>query len=117
MSSRNAYLDARERERASALRRALDAAETAVAGGERDPARVAAAARAAMETLGVRPEYLEIVSTQDLSPVAAIEDEALVAIAARVGRARLIDNTIVRVGAPAASGTRPSDTREITCNA
>jgi pantoate--beta-alanine ligase len=117
MSSRNAYLDAGERERALTLRRALDAAEAAVAGGERDAARVAAAARAAMERLGVRPEYLEIVSTHDLSPVAAIEDEALVAIAARVGRARLIDNIIVRVGAPAAAGARPTDTREITCNA
>src|SRR5213592_342417 len=97
MSSRNAYLEPAERERAVALRRGLDAAEAAVAAGERDPARAAAAGRAAMAEFGVPPEYFEIVSSEDLSPVAAIDGEALVAVAARVGRARLIDNTIVRI--------------------
>src|SRR5207244_10361526 len=96
LSSRNAYLDPDERERAIALRRGLDAAEASVAAGERDPARVAAAGRAAMGEFGVEPEYFEIVSTEDLSPPAAIDGEALVAVAATVGGARLIDNTTVR---------------------
>jgi pantoate--beta-alanine ligase len=95
MSSRNAYLGPEERERAVALRRALDAAEAAVHAGERDPARVAGAARAAMEPYGVEPEYLALVDPQDLRPLEAIDGEVLVAVAARVGTARLIDNALI----------------------
>ena len=93
LSSRNAYLEPAERERALALRRALDAAEQAVAAGERDSAAVAAAARAAMNPFGVEPEYLALVAADTLAPVDRIDGEVLVALAARVGRARLIDNT------------------------
>ncbi|MBS1870719.1 MAG: pantoate--beta-alanine ligase [Actinobacteria bacterium] len=96
MSSRNAYLAPAERERAVALRRALDAAEQAVAAGERDAAAVATAARAAMEPYGVEPEYLALVAADTLAPVDRIEQEVLVALAARVGPARLIDNTILQ---------------------
>lgn len=95
MSSRNAYLAPAERERAVALRRALDAAEAAAAGGERDGTRVATAARAAMEPYGVEPEYLALVASDTLAPVDQIDGEILVAVAARVGRARLIDNTLI----------------------
>ena len=117
LSSRNAYLEPAERERAVALRRGLDAAEAAVAAGERDPARAAAAGRAAMAEFGVPPEYFEIVSSEDLSPVAAIDGEALVAVAARVGRARLIDNTTVRIPARIAAGPHELTTRETPCSA
>jgi pantoate--beta-alanine ligase len=72
-----------------------DAAEAAVAAGERDPARVAGAARAAMEPYGVEPEYLALVDPQDLRPLEAIDGDVLVAVAARVGTARLIDNTLI----------------------
>jgi len=96
MSSRNAYLAPAERERAVALRRALDAAEQAVAAGQRDAAAVATAARAAMEPYGVEPEYLALVAADTLAPVDRIEQEVLVALAARVGPARLIDNTILQ---------------------
>jgi pantoate--beta-alanine ligase len=95
LSSRNAYLGPAERARAVALRRALDAAETAVAAGERDAAAVAVAARAAMADYEVEPEYLALVSADTLAPVARVEDEVLVAVAARVGPARLIDNTLI----------------------
>jgi pantoate--beta-alanine ligase len=106
MSSRNAYLEPADRARAVALRRGLDAAEAAIGSGERDPAAVAAAARAAMARHGVEPEYLELVSTADLAPVADVDGEVLVAVAARVGAARLIDNAIVRAPARAASSQR-----------
>jgi pantoate--beta-alanine ligase len=107
MSSRNAYLEGPERERAVALSRALAAAERCVDGGERDVERVAQAARRAMADLGVQPEYLALVSPHTLTPLARIDGEALVAVAARVGPARLIDNTIVRPGrAPANSNGR-----------
>jgi pantoate--beta-alanine ligase len=95
MSSRNAYLGPAERERAIALRRALDAAEQAVAAGERDAAAVASAAHAAMAPYAVEPEYLALVDTDTLAPVDRIDGEILVALAARVGRARLIDNTLI----------------------
>ena len=95
MSSRNAYLAPAERERAIALRRALDAAEQAVASGERDAIAVAATARDAMTPFGVEPEYLALVAADSLTPVDQIDGEILVALAARVGRARLIDNTLI----------------------
>jgi pantoate--beta-alanine ligase len=95
MSSRNAYLAPAERERAVALRRALDAAETAVAAGERDASAVATAAHRAMEPYGVEPEYLALVAAESLQPVDRIDGEILVALAARVGPARLIDNTLI----------------------
>jgi pantoate--beta-alanine ligase len=95
MSSRNAYLAPAERQRAVALRRALDAAEQAVAAGERDAGAVATAAHAAMEPYGVEPEYLALVSSDSLRPVDRIDGQILVALAARVGPARLIDNTLI----------------------
>ena len=98
LSSRNAYLRPPERRRAVALHRALVAAERSVAEGERDAHAVARAARDAMEPYGVEPEYLELVSPDTLSPVATIDGETLLAVAARVGAARLIDNTTVRPG-------------------
>ncbi len=95
LSSRNAYLDPADRDRAIALRRALDAAEGAVAAGERDAAAIAAVARRAMEPFGVEPEYLALVAPDTLAPVDRIEGSVLVALAARVGPARLIDNTLI----------------------
>jgi pantoate--beta-alanine ligase len=95
MSSRNAYLAPAERARAVALRRALDAAEAAVAAGTREAAAVAAAARGAMASYEVEPEYVALVASDTLAPVERIEGEVLVALAARVGPARLIDNTLI----------------------
>ncbi|UGS37434.1 pantoate--beta-alanine ligase [Capillimicrobium parvum] len=93
MSSRNAYLGADERLRAVALKRALDAAHAAVRAGERDAGAIAAAARARMAELDVEPEYLALVDPDTFTPVQQIGDrDVLVAVAARIGRARLIDN-------------------------
>ena len=107
LSSRNARLRNGERERAAALPRALAAARSAVAAGERDPARVAAAARAAMRELGVEPDYLELVTPDTFVPVRRIDGEqVLVAVAARVGDVRLIDNELlVANGGPPRSGS------------
>jgi pantoate--beta-alanine ligase len=95
LSSRNAYLSAGEREPALALSRALAAAEAAVAAGMRDAPAVLAAARAELEAADVEPEYLELRSVEDLSPVERVNGSTLLAVAAQVGRARLIDNTIL----------------------
>ena len=95
MSSRNAYLSPDERRRALALSRALRAAEERVAGGVRDAGAVLAAARAELDAAGVEPEYLELRSADDLSPVERVNGSTLLAVAARVGRARLIDNVVL----------------------
>jgi pantoate--beta-alanine ligase len=95
LSSRNVHLRDGDRERAVALSRALRAAEKAAAAGERDAAALRAAALGAMEPFGVEPEYLELVSPETLAPVAVLDGDVLVAVAARVGETRLIDNTLL----------------------
>jgi len=99
LSSRNAYLEPAERERATALSRALVAAERTVAAGDTDAAAVLAAAHGELDAAGIEPEYLELRSTTDLSPVERVNGSTLLTVAARVGRARLIDNTVLRQGA------------------
>jgi pantoate--beta-alanine ligase len=95
MSSRNARLGPADRGRALALRRGLDAAEESVSAGERDAATVARAGREAMRAHGVEPEYFELVSADTLEPLDRIAGEVLVAVAARVGPVRLIDNVVI----------------------
>ena len=95
MSSRNAYLEPDERERAVALSRALAAADDLVAAGERGGEAVLAAARAELDAAGIAPEYLELRSATDLSPVERVNGSTLLAVAAHVGRARLIDNIVL----------------------
>jgi len=97
LSSRNAQLSPDERTRALAISRALQAAEAAVAAGERDAEEVARTARALMTSDGVEPEYLELVSTDTLAPVRMIDDSVLVVIAAQIGATRLIDNQIMAI--------------------
>jgi pantoate--beta-alanine ligase len=95
MSSRNAYLSPDERLRALALNRALTAADASVARGEREAAAVLTAARAELTAQGIEPEYLELLSTEDLNPVERVNGSTLLAVAAQVGRARLIDNRVL----------------------
>jgi pantoate--beta-alanine ligase len=96
LSSRNARLAGEDRARALALRRGLEAVRACAAAGERDAIVLAAIGRAAMAELGVEPEYLELVTPDTFAPVSSIGDErVLVAVAARVGGVRLIDNDIL----------------------
>jgi pantoate--beta-alanine ligase len=95
MSSRNAYLEPADRERATALSRALAAAERGARAGGLGIG-LAAAARELAEA-GVEPEYLEARDAETLEPVNEMgERSVLVAIAARVGGARLIDNVLIQ---------------------
>jgi pantoate--beta-alanine ligase len=98
LSSRNALLAPPARSRARALYAALNAATQLAAAGERSPRALLAAAHAALEELGVRPDYVELVDPDTLEPLAALDrpigdQPALLAIAAHVGGVRLIDNT------------------------
>jgi pantoate--beta-alanine ligase len=100
MSSRNAYLDDAERQRAAVLSRALGRAEEAVAAGETSTQVALAAASAELTAAGIEPEYLEARSAEDLSPAQSFNGRpVLVAVAARVGNARLIDNVVIGDGA------------------
>jgi pantoate--beta-alanine ligase len=95
MSSRNALLDPGERARALALPRALDAAAELAAEGERSARALLDAALTAMAPYGVAPEYLALVDPATLEPVEELVGEALLALAARIGEVRLIDNALL----------------------
>jgi pantoate--beta-alanine ligase len=95
MSSRNAYLSAEEREQALSLSRALEAAYNCFRAGACTPIQLACAARAVLErTSGVKIEYVEAVDAETLQRVERNDRPIVVAIAARVGNTRLIDNMV-----------------------
>jgi pantoate--beta-alanine ligase len=105
MSSRNAYLDPEQRERATAISRALRAAEQAARQGETSSDALVGAAMTELRNAGIEPEYVEARSAEDLSPIAELNGRpVLLAVAARVGRARLIDNVVI---------TPPTETTEV----
>ncbi len=95
MSSRNVLLDAPSRARATALSRALFAIERAARAGEARADVALAHGRAILDAEQVAPEYLAAVDANTLKPVTTLEGETLVAIAARFGAIRLIDNVIL----------------------
>jgi pantoate--beta-alanine ligase len=96
LSSRNVRLTRADRARALALHRGLEAIRACHAAGERDATILAAIGRVAMAELGVEPEYLELVSPDTFTSVPTVgEQPVLVAVAARVGDVRLIDNDIL----------------------
>jgi pantoate--beta-alanine ligase len=94
LSSRNAYLGPEDRKRAAALSRALRTVRDSAAGGSL--AAALAAAREELLDAGVEPEYLEARDASDLTPVAELNGRpVLVAVAAKFGDARLIDNVLI----------------------
>jgi pantoate--beta-alanine ligase len=97
MSSRNAYLSSENRKQALALSGALHVAAGALSAGARDPRQLVQAARRCLEdTPEVQVEYIEAVDAKTLEAVEKIERPVVVAIAARVGNTRLIDNIVLR---------------------
>ena len=99
-SSRNRYLDDADRVRARALSRALRVAAELACAGERGAAALAAAAREELAREGLEPDYIAVTDPETLVPLDRLDGAALVAIAARVGPARLIDNLIVAPDLP-----------------
>ena len=96
LSSRNAYLSAEERKQALVLSRAVRRVEALVAGGERQSALLIEAARGVFaEEPAVRVDYIELVDWSTLLPVLSAAPGALFAVAAWVGKTRLIDNAII----------------------
>ena len=96
LSSRNAYLTPEQRDQAAAISLALRAAERAAREGETSTEALVEVARNELRSAGIEPEYVEARAAKDLSPIAELNGRpVLVAVAARVGRARLIDNVLI----------------------
>jgi pantoate--beta-alanine ligase len=97
LSSRNAYLSPEERQRALALSAALAEARKAIQSGERDAAAVAGMLRRRLQAAtGVELQYVAVVDPDTLADLDRIAGQALVAVAAKVGATRLIDNVLLR---------------------
>ena len=97
MSSRNRYLSQQERQQALVLRRSLDAVQAAIATGERNSETLIARAQAIFASqAGVRVDYIAAVDWATLLPVYQALPGTLFAVAAWVGKTRLIDNMIIQ---------------------
>jgi pantoate--beta-alanine ligase len=96
LSSRNAYLSPENRRQALALSTALRAADQAWRAGTRDAAGLARIIEEQVRVFpAVRPDYIAIVEPQRLTPVANADPGTIIAIAARVGSTRLLDNLVL----------------------
>lgn len=97
-SSRNTRLSDAERAQALAIPRALRAVTDAAADGAADVARLRDLAVGVLADAGVEPEYVELVDPDTFAPASDLSRPVLVAIAARVGATRLIDNVVLNEG-------------------
>jgi pantoate--beta-alanine ligase len=95
MSSRNSYLDARQRQLAPLLYHHLQRTAQAIADGEVDFARLEEAATVALQQEGFTVDYLTVRNAASLEPAAAEESSLVVLAAARLGSTRLIDNITI----------------------
>jgi pantoate--beta-alanine ligase len=95
LSSRNRYLSADERVRALSLSAGLFAARDVYAAGESGGEALVGLVAGTMGNAGVAPEYVELVDPDTLDPLDRAVAGAVLAVAARVGTTRLIDNVIL----------------------
>ena len=96
VSSRNQYLEPEERRQATCLFRALARAQELFAAGETQSAKFVDEMTAVVAAQpAVRVEYAQVIHPRELTPVAAVEEGAVAAVAAIVNETRLIDNTIL----------------------
>jgi pantoate--beta-alanine ligase len=121
MSSRNRNLSPDEREAAAVIHRGLQQGAEVVIAGERDACKLRRVVANVLTTEPlVRLEYAEVVAADTLAPVEELTGDVLVAVAARVGDVRLIDNMTIRVdarGAVVDLGVTVAPDREGLCAA
>jgi len=99
MSSRNVYLSPAERDRATVLYRALNAAKALFDEGERSGGTLAAAMRAVFKkTPEARLDYAAVAHPETLRELSRIESDAVLLVACRIGRTHLIDNMLLTAG-------------------
>jgi len=97
MSSRNSYLDPTQRSQAPILYQALTAAKTAILKGERNPRTVCDMVRSLIRAKTESPiDYVACIDAETLQPLKTIRGTVLIALAVWFGKARLIDNILVR---------------------
>ncbi|QLC73750.1 pantoate--beta-alanine ligase [Pseudomonas sp. LPB0260] len=92
LSSRNGYLTPEQRVVAPTLYRSLQQIAAALRGGDRDFAKLIAAAQQQQLTAGFRPDYLEVREANSLRPATAQDRQLVILVAAFIGNTRLIDN-------------------------
>lgn len=97
MSSRNQYLTESERRTAPSMYRELQRVARVISEGERDLGKLCDAAVAGLWEEGFRPDYFEVRRASDLAEVGADDRDLVILAAARLGRARLIDNVRLRL--------------------
>lgn len=98
LSSRNIYLNEEQRKASLVLSKSLKEAEALVKKGERDAAVILNRMQEIISGAPLaRIDYTEIVDMEELKPIARVEKQALACLAIFVGKARLIDNAILRV--------------------
>ncbi len=119
MSSRNAYLSADERQRAVALPRALSEATRHFAAGERSSAALRVCVESRLEPAGFRVDYVTVADADELVPLAPgadVVERCVIAVAAFMGRTRLIDNVVLGEDPPPVPGepARSSETSNAT---
>ncbi|MBX7195510.1 MAG: pantoate--beta-alanine ligase [Sandaracinaceae bacterium] len=95
LSSRNRYLSPEERVRALAIVRGLRAAIASFDAGERDPRVLESMVRAPVEAAFDRIDYVAVADADSLAPIERVEGRAVLAVAAHLGRTRLIDNVVL----------------------
>jgi len=98
MSSRNQYLTAAERALAPEIYKALQAAAARLAAGDTDFASIERAGFQRLARAGFQPDYFSVRTADDLAPANARAAHLVILTAARIGKARLIDNVQVRRG-------------------
>ena len=94
ISSRNEYLTGDERRQATVLYRSLKEAKKMIEAGVRDPETIREKMAGMIEAGSGDIDYIEIVDPDSLDPITKIKDHALIALAVRIGRTRLIDNLL-----------------------
>ena len=114
LSSRNALLDAEARERASGLWAGLDAARRLHERGETSAAELLRVAGEVLLERGIEPDYVALVDAETFQPLVSLDRDAVLAVAARVGGVRLIDNLPLT---PAENRSNPKREAVVTCSA
>jgi pantoate ligase/cytidylate kinase len=112
LSSRNRYLSQEEHEQAAAIYQGLQNAERLFQSGERLSSTLIEAVKDVLKTVpAIAPEYIELVHPMTMEPLTEVQNAGLLAVAARLGSTRLIDNIllinrkpIVAIDGPAGAG-------------
>ncbi len=96
MSSRNSYLSSDERKRAAVIYRSLQLARDLIKLNDRDAVGIIREMKKMLSPAATKIDYVSIVDPHSLTDVKTVTGEVLVAVAAWIGKTRLIDNISVR---------------------